>query len=100
MGILGSSWKGLESSEFMLRITKLAGSPSRVTLLLEGQIRSEWIAELERETNACRQAQQHVVLDFGGVSFVSPDGIEMLKRLRATGVPFVHCPAIVTDLLK
>jgi len=84
----------------MFRITRLAESLSRVTLLLEGHIRSQWIDQLESEVSACLGAQQQVVLDFGGVSFVSPAGIELLRRLRGAGVQFLHCPAIVTDLLK
>lgn len=84
----------------MLRITRLAESPLSVTLLLEGQIRSQWINQLESEVSACQRARQQVVLDFGGVNFVSPAGIELLTRFRAAGVEFLKCPAIVTDLLK
>jgi len=40
-----------------------------------------------------------VVLDFGGVGVVSAAGIELLGRLRGTGVQFLNCPAIVMDLL-
>jgi anti-anti-sigma regulatory factor len=84
----------------MLRITRLAGSQLLVTLLLEGHIRSHWIHQLDSEVNASLGAQQQVVLDFAGVSFVSPEGIKLLRRLRGAGVQFLHCPAIVTDLLK
>ena len=84
----------------MLRITRLAESPLLVTLLVEGHIRSHWIQQLDSEVKASLRAQQKVVLDFGGVSFVSPAGLELLRRLRGAGVQFVSCPAIVMDLLK
>jgi hypothetical protein len=98
-GLWDSGAGGMESG-FMLRITRLAESPSSVMLLLEGHIRSQWIDQLESEVYACQRARQQVVLDFGGVNFVSPAGIELLRRLRGTGVQFLRCPAIVTDLLK
>jgi len=82
----------------MLRITRCLQSPSRVTLLLEGDIRSQWIDQLDAEVGACLKGQQ-VVLDFGGVGFVSAAGIELLRRIRGTGVQFLNCPAIVMDLL-
>lgn len=91
---------GLESVGFMLRITRLAESALHVTLLLEGHVRSQWVDQLDSEVSACLGAQQKVALDFRGVSFVSPLGIELLKRLRDDGVQFVNCPAIVMDLLK
>ena len=91
---------GLESQIFMLRITRLAKSPSSVTLLLEGQIRSPWIEQLESEVTACLKEKHNVALDFQGMSFVSPAGIELLRRLSGAGVQFLNCPAIVTDLLK
>ena len=84
----------------MLRITRLAEDSLHVTMLLEGQVRSQWVYQLDSIVNACVVAQQQVALDFRGVSFVSPAGIELLKRFRDDGVRFVNCPAIVMDLLE
>lgn len=84
----------------MLRITKSAETSYRVTLLLEGQIRPPWAAELESLALACQLAGQHVVMDFSGVTFVSAEGVELLKRLQAGGVQLSHCSRIVKDLLK
>jgi anti-anti-sigma regulatory factor len=71
-----------------------------VTLLVEGQIRPPWMAELEREVLACRRARRHVVLDFSGVTLVSAEGVELIRRLRSEGVLVTRCSPIVEDLLQ
>ncbi len=84
----------------MLRITKMAETSFRVTLLVEGQIRPPWTEELESQALGCQLAGQHVVMDFSGVTFVSADGLEMLRRLKAGNVRIIRCSRIVEDLLK
>ena len=84
----------------MLRITKTAVTPIRVTFRLEGQVRSPWTAELESQALACQLAGQQAVLDFSGVTFVSAEGVELIKRLRSRGTLVTRCSPIVEDLLK
>lgn len=83
----------------MLRITRIAETTSGITLLVEGQIRPPWAAELEREVDACRRARRGVVLDFAGLTYLSIESVEMLRRLLAEGVQLSHCPRIVEELL-
>ena len=83
----------------MLRITKVSESQSHVTLRIEGQIVSHWVAELERETRRLLKDNRKVVLDFAGVSFVGPQGTEMLKRLSIEDVEIINCSALIRGLL-
>lgn len=84
----------------MLRITKVTESRSHVTLRLEGQIVSHWVAELERETKRLLKGNRKVVLDFAGVSFVGPQGTEMLKRISVEDVEISNCCALIKGLLS
>lgn len=84
----------------MLRITTMAETPWRVRLKLEGRIVSEWVTLLEHECLTALRAQQRVVLDFTEVTFVSDQGVAMLKPLASADVEFVNCSALVEDLLQ
>ncbi len=84
----------------MLRITKVAESRSHVTLRVEGQIVSHWVAELERETRRLLKDNRKVVLDFAEVSFLGPQGTEMLKRLSIEDVEIINCSALIKGLLS
>ena len=84
----------------MLRITKVAESRSHVTLRVEGQIVSHWVAELERETRRLLKDNRKVVLDFLGVSFVGPQGTEMLKRISVENVEISNCSPLIRGLLS
>ncbi len=83
----------------MLRITKVAENQAQVILQVEGQIVSYWVAELERETNRLLKGNRKVVLDFAEVSFIGPQGTEMLKRLSIEDVEIINCSDVIKDLL-
>ncbi len=83
----------------MLRITKVAENQAQVTLQVEGQIVSLWVAELERETKRLLEGNRKVVLDFAEVSFIGPQGTEMLKRLSIEDVEIINCSDLIKDLL-
>ncbi len=83
----------------MLRITKVAENQAQVTLQVEGQIVSLWVAELERETNRLLKGNRKVVLDFAEVSFIGLQGTEMLKRLPIKDVEIINCSDLIKDLL-
>ena len=83
----------------MLRITNVNESESHVTMRVEGQIVSTWVAELERETKRMLRSKRRVVLDFAGVKFIGPKGAEVLKRIVTDEVEIVNCSALIKDLL-
>ena len=83
----------------MLRITNVNESESRATLRVEGQIVSNWVAELERETKRLLQSGRRVVLDFAGVKFIGSGGAEMVKRITTDNVELINCSALIKDLL-
>ena len=84
----------------MLRITKVADSPSQITLKLEGKIVSDWVALLECECLTALQGQRRVLLDFAAVTFMSSHGVWMLKRLASEDLLLVNCSAFIEDLLQ
>lgn len=84
----------------MLRITNVNESESHATLRVEGQIGSQWVAELERETKRLLQRERRVVLDFAGVKFIGSQGAEMVKRIVTDGVEIVNCSALIKGLLN
>lgn len=84
----------------VLRITKVAESPSQVTLKLEGRIVSDWVALLERECLTVLQGQRRVFLDCSAVTFISQRGVRMLKRLASEGLHMINASAFLEDLLQ
>ena len=84
----------------MLRITKMAESPSIVTLKLEGRIASEWVPLLEGECLKCLKEQRKVLLDFSDVSFVDENGVKMLGRLAVKNVEIIDHSALIKESLK
>ena len=83
----------------MLRITKIAESQSHVTLRVEGQIVSHWVAELERESKRLLKSNRNVILDFSEVVFIGRKGAEMLKKLTIDDVEIINCTALIKGLL-
>jgi anti-anti-sigma regulatory factor len=84
----------------MLRITKVAESPSSITLKLEGRLVSDWVSLVERECLALRQGQRQISLDFSEVTFIDDRGVKMLQRIASADLKVVNCPAFIADLLK
>ncbi len=84
----------------MLRISEIAKNGSSVTLKLEGRIASEWASLLEEHCNAFLERNERLSLDFSGVSFVDPRGVESLTRTMAKGVKIINCPAFIEAILK
>lgn len=83
-----------------LRITREEGSPSRVTLRLEGRVVAEWAALLERECSDLLRSRGAVSLELAGVSFVDRAGIQALERLSRAGVEIRCRPGAVASVLE
>jgi anti-anti-sigma regulatory factor len=84
----------------VLRITKVAEHPLRVTFKLEGRIVSEWVALLEHECLTALQEKLLVLLDFSKVTFISGQGVRMLNNIASQNLQIANCSALLEDLLK
>ncbi len=84
----------------VLRIRKVAESPSETTLHVEGRIVSEWVSVLEDECRDALRAAERVRLDLSGVTFVDPRGVRLLRHLAGEPVTIVNCAEFVDALLK
>src|SRR5215471_16911143 len=70
-----------EEDDVTLRIKRVDGPASQVTLLLEGRLVGEWAALVRRECHALLRWTSEVELDLSGVSYVDTAGIEALAWL-------------------
>jgi anti-anti-sigma regulatory factor len=83
----------------MLRITKVVDSGSDVTLKLEGQLASEWVAEFERECRGALAEHRRVFLDLQDVTFVDLVGVRTIQALACVALHIVNCPTILLELI-
>jgi ABC-type transporter Mla MlaB component len=83
----------------MLRITRMAESPTHVTLKLEGRIVSDWVSVVERECLTALQKQRQVVLDLSEVTFIDGRGLEMLRQIASPHLQIINASALIEDLL-
>ena len=83
-----------------LRITKINEEPSLILLKVEGSVAGNCIGLLEQECIAWLTQDKTVQLDFSGVTFVDPQGVNMLRNLWWGRVHITHCPDFISQLLK
>jgi hypothetical protein len=83
----------------VLKIVTVEREASQAVLQLEGQVIGPWIDEL-RHTCDRLLASRTLTLDLAHVSFVERRGVELLRGLRARGVPLLHCSPFVAEQLK
>jgi hypothetical protein len=69
----------------MLRITQAGETDLDRRLVLEGRLVGPWVQELERITRTMGTLAD-VSLDLTNLTFADPDGVSLLRRLRASGV--------------
>ena len=85
--------------EVVLRITRISGQESLITLKIEGRIASECVAVLERECVELLEGARRVRLDVAEVDFVDLAGVALLKELVARGVEFEKSSLTVEGLM-
>lgn len=83
----------------MLRITPVRKDRGTVTLKLEGKIHADWAALLEQECLRLVHQKKRVLLDFSEVSYVDPDGIEVVTNLPNGHIQIINCPRFIAELL-
>ena len=80
----------------------IADTPSRRTLLVEGNLIGAWVAELG---TTCRHASQDLgsrklVIDLTNVTVISPEGEAALFDLMKKGVNFCSSSVLTGHMLK
>jgi len=76
----------------MLKITTIKKG-QRCRLVLEGEIVSPWVAELQKEWNEVRvsAADLKLIVDLKSVITISQEGQDVLRDMMSNGVRFVCC---------
>jgi|RhiMethySRZTD1v2_1073278.scaffolds.fasta_scaffold00055_72 hypothetical protein len=84
----------------MLRISMRTDGNAGACAVLEGQIIGPWVGELARVCEPLLDGGKPLILDLGAVSFVGRDGIELLARLKGSGVSLRNCTRLLHEQLK
>ena len=84
----------------MLRITNTNVYSPTVTLKVEGQIASDWVATLQHECNELLDNGKEIRLDFSSVTFVDAEGVAILKNLLTRNVRIMHSTQLIQSLLS
>ena len=84
----------------MLRISNLGRKETGTTLRLDGQLSGVWIEELRRSCEAVLAEGQMLVVDCGGVSYSSPEGIALMRGLLSRNVSLKNCSPFLQLQLK
>ena len=78
----------------MLRLTKTTTTAGVTALQLEGRLLGPWVSVVEQTVESLSPSTQ-VALDLHLLTFASDEGIDLLCRLRRSGVQFVACPQLI-----
>jgi ABC-type transporter Mla MlaB component len=85
----------------MLRITSERLEAGGVVLRLSGQVKGQWVTELNRACgDAAGNGTEPVALDLSEVSFIDLDGVALLRELRARRVRLTNCSIFAAEQLK
>lgn len=83
-----------------MRITNISQEPSLVILKVEGAVASESVRVLEEECEGWLDQKKTIQLDFSGVTYIDPSGVEMLKRMNPSNFAIIHCPDFIHHVLN
>jgi hypothetical protein len=84
----------------ILKISVAKSSSRSEILRLEGHLGGPWVDELCHSCRCVMAAGKRVALDFAGVSFVSREGIKLLKKLQQEDVEVMNCSPFVAMQMK
>jgi anti-anti-sigma regulatory factor len=86
-------------STMSARIT-VAQDPSAIRLVVSGRLVGPWITELARAFELQADRGAALVVDISDVSFVSSDGVAMLRGLLRRGASVHGCPTYLEPQLR
>ena len=84
----------------ILKISIVKSSSRNEVLRLEGHLGGPWVDELWHSCLGVMAAGKQVTLDLAGVSFVSRDGVRLLKKLQQDEVEVANCSPFVALQLQ
>jgi ABC-type transporter Mla MlaB component len=87
------------SYEIMLRVSVIQAGKA-VRFCLEGRLVRPWVEELAGECDRAVAQGKTLTLDLAQVSFISLEGVALLRRLAALSVRVVNCTPFVAEQLK
>ena len=76
------------------------GGERRLHLRLEGQVRGAAVAELARVAEDAIARGLRLEVDLGGVSFLDPSGVALLRSLRMRQVDLSNCSPFTAEQLR
>lgn len=85
----------------MLKITTLSEDDKAATLMVDGTIADNCLADLE--ALCCQyiiEKKKQVFLDLKGVTFIDRKGVTLLKKLQGHGVDIVSSTLYINSLLN
>ncbi len=71
---------------------ELHPSESSITLVLNGRLSEDALAELKSSISAARKAQQRVYIDLSEVTLVDRKTVEYFSKQAGNDVQLVNCP--------
>jgi hypothetical protein len=71
-----------------------------VRVRLAGQLRGEWVGELQRLCAQLLQSGRRVEIEMTDVSFVDDAGIRLIRGLSGDRVSLVNCALFVAEQLR
>ena len=83
----------------MLRISIAESSRHTVKLLVEGEVRGLWVAELGRACEEWLSPEVRLTLDLAGVSFIDEHGIDLFRALRERHVVLANPSSFIAEQL-
>ena len=85
----------------MLKITTIK-KDQRCRLVLEGEIVSPWVAELQKAWNEVRvsAANLKLIVDLKSVITISQEGQDVLLDMMSNGVKFVCCGVLNRHVIQ
>ena len=80
----------------MLKIT-FKDTPESTKIKLEGKLSGPWVEELERSwMEHSSRASENVIIDLSDVTFIDPEGKNLLARMVDKGVCFEGTQLLMT----
>jgi ABC-type transporter Mla MlaB component len=77
-----------------------SGGERRLHLRLEGQVRGAAVAELARVAEDAIGRGLRIEVDLGGVTFLDPSGVALLRSLRTRRVDLSNCSPFTAEQLR
>jgi hypothetical protein len=84
----------------ILKISVAKSSTRNEVLRLEGHLGGPWVDELCHSCRCVLAVGKRLTLDLAGVSFVSREGVKLLKKLQEDEVQVANCSPFVALQLQ